>query len=119
MHKVRHLIMFREVPERRKFDRTCPVDDDQTRQCVRSLRTCSTVETTGHVRSGRQQRPIKYKKVLEWRNYDRTLAATDQLIVALTVGTTGHVRSGRDQRPVSNIKLGFIPNGYFLSGAYK
>ena len=38
---------------------------------------------------------------------------------APTVRTTGHVRSGRDQRPVGSRKLGFIPNSYFLSGAYK
>ena len=43
---------------------------------------------------------------------DRTLAASDQLIVALTVGTTGRVRSVAEKRD-------FIPNGYFFSGAYK
>ena len=61
------------------------------------------------------QRPINYRKVLERRNYyrtcpvacDRTLAASDQLIMALTVGTTKHVRSGRDQRLVSSRKAGF------------
>ena len=51
-----------------------------------------------------QQRPIEYRKVLEWQicdrtrpvASDRTLAASDQLIAALTVGRTGRVRSGRD-----------------------
>ena len=63
------------------------------------------------------QRPIEYRKVLERRNCDRTrpvacdrtLVASDQLIVALTVGTTGRVWSGRDQRPVSCRKAGFRP----------
>ena len=40
---------------------------------------------------------------------DRTLAMSDQLIIALTVGTTGRVRSGRDQHPVSSRKAGFHP----------
>ena len=43
---------------------------------------------------------------------DRTLAAYDQLFVAPTVGMTGHVRSVAEKRD-------FVPNGYFLSGAYK
>ena len=74
-----------------------------------------------------QQRPIEYREVPERQNCDRTrpmacdqtLAASDQLIVALMVGMTGRVRSGRDQRPVSSRKAGFRPNGYFHSGAYK
>ena len=61
------------------------------------------------------QRPIKYRKVLERRNCDRTcpvecdrtLAAFDQWIVAPTVGMTGHVQSGHDQRLVSSRKAGF------------
>ena len=65
------------------------------------------------------QRPIEYRNVPQRRNYDRTLAASDQLIVALTVGMTGRVRSGRDQRPIRAEKQDFVPNGYFLSGAYK
>ena len=63
------------------------------------------------------QRPIEYREVTERRNCDRTrpvacdrtLAAPDQLIVALTVGTTGRVRSGRPERPVSSRKVGFHP----------
>ena len=63
------------------------------------------------------QRPIKYRKVPEQRNYDRmrpvacdrTLAASDQLIEALTVETTGRVWSGRDQHPVSSRKARFHP----------
>ena len=43
---------------------------------------------------------------------DQTLAASDQLIVALMVGTTGHVRSVAELQE-------FDPDGYFLSGAYK
>ena len=47
-----------------------------------------------------QQRPIEYRDVPERRNYDqtrplacdRTLAASDQLIVALTVRTTGRIQ---------------------------
>ena len=74
-----------------------------------------------------QQSPVEYREVPERRNYDRTrlvacdrtLAAFDQLITALTVGTTGRVQSGRDQRLVSSRKARFLPNGYFLSGAYK
>jgi len=62
-----------------------------------------------------QQCPIEYREVLERRNCDRTrpvacdrtLAASDQLIVALTVRMTRGVWSGRDQRPVSNRKVGF------------
>ena len=73
------------------------------------------------------QHPIESRDVLERRNYDRTrpvacdqtLAASDQLIVALTVGTIGCVQLGRDQHPVSSRKADFVPNGYFLSGAYK
>ena len=73
------------------------------------------------------QRPIEYRKVSERQNYDRTrpvacdrtLAASDQLFIASMVGMTGRVRSGRDQRPVSSRKVGFVPNVYFLSGAYK
>ena len=64
-----------------------------------------------------QQRPIKYRKVLERRNCDRmcpvacdrTLVASDQLIAAPTVGTTGRVRSGRDQHLVSSRKAKFRP----------
>ena len=48
-----------------------------------------------------------------------SIAASGQLFMAPTVGTTGRVQSGRQQRPVSSRKVGFIPNGYFLSGAYK
>ena len=67
-----------------------------------------------------QQRPIEYREVSERRTCDRTcpvasdrtLAVSDQLIVAPTVRTTGHVRSVAE-------KQDFIPNGYFLSGAYK
>ena len=67
-----------------------------------------------------QQSSVEYREVLERRNYDRTrpvagdrtLAASDQLIVAPTVGTTGRVRSVAEKRD-------FVPNGYFLSGAYK
>ena len=67
-----------------------------------------------------QQSPIEYKEVPEQRNYDWTrpmacdwtLAASDQLIAALTVETIGRVRSVAEKRD-------FIPNGYFLSGAYK
>ena len=63
------------------------------------------------------QCPIDYRKVPERRNCDRTrpvacdrtLAASDQLIMALTVGMTRRVRSGRDQRPVSSRKAGFPP----------
>ena len=33
-----------------------------------------------------------------------------------TVGTIGRVRSGHDQRSISSRKVGFVPNGYFLSG---
>ena len=60
---------------------------------------------------------IEYRKVLERQNYDwtcsvacdRTLAVSDQLIMALTVRMTERVRSGRDQRPVSSRKAGFRP----------
>ena len=38
---------------------------------------------------------------------------------APTVGMTERVRSERDQRPISSRKVGFVPNGYFLSGTYK
>ena len=63
------------------------------------------------------QCPIEYREVLERRNYDRTrpvacdrtLVASDQLIVALMVGTTRRVWSGRDHRPVSSRKVGFRP----------
>ena len=83
-------------------------------------RTDSTVHHSGNTFSidrtlatnrpdAEQQRPIEYIKVPERRNYDRTLAASDQLIAALTVGTTGRDRSGRDQRPVSSRKVGFRP----------
>ena len=43
---------------------------------------------------------------------DRTLAAFDQWIAAPMIGTTGRVRSVAE-------KWDFVPNGYFLSGAYK
>ena len=65
------------------------------------------------------QRPIEYREVPEQRNCDRTLSASDQLITALMVGTTGRVLSGQKQRPISSRKAGFVPNDYFLSGAYK
>ena len=50
---------------------------------------------------------------------DRTLAASDQLIAALTVGTTGV--SGQDVISIQSVaeKRDFVPNDYFLSGAYK
>ena len=89
----------------------CP--DQEARQQQRS-----DVERANRPDAG-QQSPVEYGKVLERRNYDRTLAASDQLIVALTVGMTGRVRSGRDQRPVNSRKAEFVPNGYFLSEAYK
>ena len=64
-----------------------------------------------------QQSPVEYREVLERRKCDRTrpvacdwtLAASDQLIVALTVGTTGCIQSGHDQRPVSGRKAGLRP----------
>ena len=80
--------------------------------------TCSTDQTLAANRSDvEQQRPIEYREVPERQNCDRTrpmacdqtLAASDQLIVALMVGMTGRVRSGRDQRPVSSRKAGFCP----------
>ena len=43
---------------------------------------------------------------------DRTLAASDQWIVAPMIGMTGRVRSVAEKRD-------FVSNGYFLSGAYK
>ena len=55
------------------------------------------------------QRPIEYRKVPERRNCDRTLAASDQLIVALTVGRTGRIWLGHDQLPVSSKKARFHP----------
>ena len=63
---------------------------------------------------------IEYREVPEKQNYDRTrpvagdqtLASFDQFIVAPTVGTTGRVWSVAE-------KQDFVPNGYFLSGAYK
>ena len=67
-----------------------------------------------------QQCPIEYREVPERQTCDRTrpvasdrtLAAYDQLFVAPTVGTTGHFRSVAEKRD-------FVPNGYFLCGAYK
>ena len=67
-----------------------------------------------------QQCPIEYREVPERRNCDRTRpvacdrtpSASDQLVAALMVGMTGHVRSVAEKRD-------FVPNGYFLSGAYK
>ena len=67
-----------------------------------------------------QQSPIEYREVLERRNYDwtrpvagdQTLAASNQLIMTLMVGMTGHVRSVAEKRD-------FVPNDYFLRGAYK
>ena len=61
--KVQRPIMSREVPERRKCDRTRSVDDDRTRQCVRSLRARSTVRTTRRIRSGRQERLVSSRKL--------------------------------------------------------
>ena len=46
-------VEYREVPERRNCDRTCPVAGDQTLASVRSTHYRSTVGTTGHVRLGR------------------------------------------------------------------
>ena len=64
-----------------------------------------------------QQYSIEYREVPERRTCDRTrpvacdrtLAASNQLIIALMVGTIGRVRSGRDQRPVISRKAGFRP----------
>ena len=45
--------------------------------------------------------------------------ASDQCIAGSTVGSTGRVRSGRfSVRSVAESR-DFVPNGYFLSGAYK
>ena len=64
-----------------------------------------------------QQSPVEYREVPERRNYDRTrpvvgdrtLAVSDQLIVAPMVGMIGRVQSGRDQRLISSRKAGFHP----------
>ena len=74
-----------------------------------------------------QQRLIEYKEVLERRNCDRTrsvagdrtLAASDQLFMVQRLGRPNV--SGQDVFSVRSVaeKRDFIPNGYFLSGAYK
>ena len=70
--------------------------------------------------------PIESREVPEWRQRDRTRPIDDDWTQprvrsarAATVGTTGHVWCGRRQRLISSSKLGFTPNSYFLSGAYK
>ena len=68
-----------------------------------------------------QQRPIKYREVLDQRTCDqtrpvagdRTLAASDQLIMAPMVGTTGRIWVGQLQRSVSSRKAGFRPQRLF------
>ena len=74
-----------------------------------------------------QQHLIEYREVLERRTFDRTrpvasdqtLAASDQLFVAPIVRTPD--ASDQDDSSVRSVaeKQNFIPNGYFLSGAYK
>ena len=55
-------VEYREVPERRNSDRTCPVAGDRTLAASDQLITATTVGTTGRVRSGRLQRPVSSKK---------------------------------------------------------
>ena len=77
-----------------------------------------------------EQSPIDSREVPERRRddrmrqvvCDRTPGASDQFARAAaekTVVSDRTVRSRRVQRPVSGRKLGFLPNGYFLSWGYK
>ena len=66
-----------------------------------------------------QQSPVEYREVPERRNCDRTLAASDQCSRLQWLGRPD--ASGQDVISVRSIaeKRDFVPNGYFLSGAYK
>ena len=74
-----------------------------------------------------QQSPVEYREVPERRNYDRTrpvagdrmLATSDQLFAVQRLGRPE--ASGQDVISVWSVaeKRDFVPNGYFLSWAYK
>ena len=55
-------VEYREVLERRNCDRTRPVASDRTLAASDQLIAAPTVGMTGHVRSGRDQRPISSRK---------------------------------------------------------
>lgn len=55
-------IKYREVPERRNCDQTCPVVGDRTLAASDQYFTASMVGTTERVRSGRFQRPVSSRK---------------------------------------------------------
>ena len=56
------LVEYREVPERRNYDRTRPVVGDRTLAVSDQLIAAPTVRTTGRARSGRDQRPVSSRK---------------------------------------------------------
>ena len=56
-------VEYREVPKRRKCDRTRPVACDRTLAASDQLIAAPTIGTTGRVRSGRDQRPVSSRKV--------------------------------------------------------
>ena len=55
-------IEYREVPERRNYDQTCPVASDQTLAASNQLFVAPMVGMTGCVRSGRLQRSVSSRK---------------------------------------------------------
>ena len=72
------------------------------------------------------QRSIISREVPERRQRDRTRSVDDDRTqpkfrsARALNGRDDRTRLvRRDQRPDSSRKLGFVPNGYFLSGAYK
>ena len=56
-------VEYKEVPERRNCDRMRPVAGDQTLAASDQWIATPTVGTTGHVRSGHDQRPVSSRKV--------------------------------------------------------
>ena len=55
-------IEYREVPERRNYDRTRPVACDRTLAASDQYITAPMVGTTGHVQLGRLQHPVSSRK---------------------------------------------------------
>ena len=89
----------------RILDRTLAATDQTQDSSVRSItvRFLSGKSMTGRVR---------WQATGCW-------PASDQYIAGLTVGMTGRVWSGQfSVRSVAELR-DFVPNGYFLSGAYK
>ena len=98
---------------------------------MKRLSKLASAAATGRWRQNRpdagQQRLIEYREVSERRNWDRTRPVAGDRTLAESDQCSRLQRSGRPDASSQDVisvrsvaeKWDFIPNGYFLSGAYK